>query len=210
MFSAPETDQITLSPQRWTLEDLPWQKIRREVVVNDEELFYLITTASFIKAATELYAHDLVKCFSADADIANWLEQHWQQEKLQQAQALKRYILIVWPEFDWDSVFEYFFKEFATSCRDRALAPSRSLEMASRCMIEMANASYYAALRGLTQEPLLRLLAWHISEDEVRHYQHFYRYFSQCRQAENTSRIQVALAIWQRLKLFYGATVSSP
>ncbi|MHB8425098.1 MAG: ferritin-like domain-containing protein [Gammaproteobacteria bacterium] len=200
----PETNPITLTRQRWTLEDTPWQTIQRKVVVNEEELFYLITTASFVKAVTGLYAHNLVRYFSADADITNWLEQHWQQEELQHGLALKCYVQAVWPEFDWDSAYEYFFKEFATSCREGVLGPCRSLEMASRCVVEIATASYYAALSGLTKEPVLSLLAGRISEDEVRHYQHFYRYFSRYRQVENTSRGQVLQAMWRRLKLLDG------
>lgn len=182
---------------------IPWHTIEHEAVVNEEELFYLITTASFIKSATELYIRDIVKCLSADVEIAEWLEQHWLQEELQHGQALARYVQTVWPQFDWASVYEYFFKEFVITFRDISSASSRSLEMVSCCVLEMANAGYYGALSGMTQEPVLRRLAHRISEDEVRQYQNFYRYFRRYRHVENTSRVQVLSTIWQCLKFLY-------
>ena len=72
--------------------------------------------------------------------------------------------------------------------------------MAARCVLETAAAGYFSALRGLTREPLLRLLAWRISVDEMRHYQHFYRYFGKYRRIDNTSRREVMRAMWRRLR----------
>jgi len=205
MRNMPSMTQLkSAAPEHGELEQaIPWQDIEHQAVVNEEELFYLITTASFIKSATELYVRDIVKCLSADVEIADWLEQHWLQEELQHGRALARYVQTVWPQFDWASVYEYFFKEFATTFRDIPSASSRSLEMVSCCVVKMANAGYYAALSGLTHEPILSLLARRISEDEVRQYQNFYRYFNQYRQVENTSRVQVLWTIWQRLKFLY-------
>ena len=191
-------------PEHAVLEQtIPWHAIDHQAVVDEEELFYLITTASFIKSATELYVHDIVRCLAADVEAADWIEQHWLQEELQHGRALARYVQTVWPQFDWTSVYEYFYKEFATTFRDEALASSGSLEMVSCCVVEMANAGYYAALSGMTREPILRLLARRIGEDEVRQYQNFYRYFSRYRQLEKTSRVQVLRTIWQRLKFLY-------
>jgi len=199
------THQESATHEYGVLEEaVPWHAIEHQAVVNEEDLFYLITIASFIKSASGLYIHSMVKYLSADGEIANWLEHHWLEEELQHGRALARYVLTVWPQFDWDSVYEYFFKEFATTFRDGALAPSRSLEMVACCVLEMANAGYYAALSGMTQEPILSLLARRISEDEVRQYQNFYRYFSLYRQVENTSRVQVLRTMWQRLKLLDG------
>ena len=187
--------------QCWTLEDVSWASIRHEAVVNEEELFYLTTNASFMKAAgAELYLKDLLRYFTGDSAIQTWLKQEWQQDELHHAGALKRYVQTAWPEFDWDTVYEYFFSEFAANYRNGNLAPSRSLEMAARCVLESAAAGYYSALRGLTREPLLRLLAWRISVDEMRHYQHFYRYFGKYRRIDNTSRHEVLRAMWRRLK----------
>jgi hypothetical protein len=78
--------------------------------------------------------------------------------------------------------------------------------MAACCALEMAAASYYSAIRDLSREPLLRLLAWHISADARRHYQYFYRYFNQCRRAESATRKQVLRTMWQRLKQLNNGT----
>lgn len=195
-----ETEHFDQSGQRWTLEELPWGAIRREAIEDEEELFYLITSASFTKTATYFYARDLTRYFSAYSEMAGWLERDWQQLELQHATALKRYIQAVWPEFDWDSAYEFFLKEFVVTARGRALASNHSLEMAACCALEMAAASYYSALRELSREPLLRLLAWHISADAMCNYQNFYRYFNQCRRVEQATRNQVLRAMWQRLK----------
>ena len=202
MSSMPQLESA--DPDQGVFEQaIPWHTIDHKVVVNEEELFYLITTASFIKSATELYVRDMVKCVSADVEIVDWLQQHWLQEELQHGRVLARYVQAVWPQFDWASVYEYFVKEFATTFQDTSSASSRSLEMVSCCVVETANAGYYAALSGMTQEPILSALARRISEDEVRQYHNFYRYFNRYHQLENTSRIQVLRIIWQRFKFLY-------
>ncbi len=201
MWPAPsEADSLDLPHRRWTPEELPWSEIRREAIVDEEELFYLLTTASFVKTAVGLHGHDLARYFVTAPEIADWLEHEWQQDELRHAAVLKRYIQIVWPQFDWDSAYEFFFMEFAAATQDRVLAPSRSLEMVACCALEMAAASYYSALRDLSREPLLRLLAWHISGDAMRHYQRFYRHFNELRRLERATRNQVLRAMWQRLR----------
>jgi hypothetical protein len=205
MRNMPSMAQLEpVAPEQGVLEQaIPWHAIDHRAVVNEEELFYLITTASFIKSATVLYVRDTIKCLSADVEIVDWFKQHWLQEELQHGRALARYVQTVWPQFDWVSVYEYFFKELAATFQHTSSASSRSLEMVSCCVLEMANAGYYAALSGMTQEPILRLLARRIGDDEVCQYQNFYRYFNRYRQLEHTSRVQVLRTIWQRLKFLY-------
>jgi hypothetical protein len=82
-----------------------------------------------------------------------------------------------------------------------ALEPTRALEMASRCVVEMGTASYYTTLSRVSPEPVLRQLAANIAEDEVRHYKHFYRYFCRYRDIEEPGRARIALALWRRLKM---------
>ncbi|MHB1670018.1 MAG: hypothetical protein ACYCUK_22160, partial [Thiomonas sp.] len=42
---------------------------------------------------------------------------------------------------------------------------------------EMGTTTYYQALNTVCGEPVLRELTWHIRNDEVQHYKHFYHYF---------------------------------
>jgi fatty acid desaturase len=187
--------------QRWTLDDIPWGKIERGVVVAEEELLLLVATASFVEIATDLFARNLLERFAGEADVGTWLDRHWQHEELQHGRALKRYVEVAWPDFDWAKVHRSFFEEFSATCKMEALEPTRALEMASRCVVEMGTASYYTTLSRLSPEPVLRQLAAYIAEDEVRHYKHFYRYFCRFRDLEGPGRARIALALWRRLKM---------
>jgi len=47
-------------------------------------------------------------------------------------------------------------------------------------------------------------LTWHIREDEVRHYKHFYHYFRVYREREDAGRGRTLRALWHRLKMIDG------
>lgn len=190
--------------QRWTLDDIPWHAIRRDEVADQELLFYLVTTASFIETATDTYAHNLIKYYSGDEEATAWLEQHWQHEKLRYGLALKRYVQVAWPTFDWDEVYRGLFAEFSAHCKVEALEPTRCLEMASRCIVETGTSGYYTALGRFSPDVVLRLLAQCIRENEVRHYKYFFRYLLLYRERENTSRVQVLKTVWRRLRMING------
>jgi hypothetical protein len=187
--------------QRWTLDDIPWQDVKRGVVAAEEELLLLVASASFVEIATDIYARNLLERFSGDKDVGFWLDHHWQHEELQHGRALRRYVETAWPDFDWTGVHSSFFEEYSVTCKMEALEPTMALEMASRCVVEMGTASYYTTLSRLSPEPVLRQLAAFIAEDEVRHYKHFYRYFCRYRDQEEPGRARIALALWRRLKM---------
>jgi hypothetical protein len=71
--------------------------------------------------------------------------------------------------------------------------------MAARCVVETGTAAFYKALSDMTQEPVLREIASHISADEVRHYKHFYRFFLRYREREVPSRTAVLKTLWARI-----------
>lgn len=190
--------------QRWTLDDIPWQSLDRTQIADQELLFYLLTTASFIETATDTYAHNLIEYYAGDEEVTAWLEQHWQHEELQHGRALKRYVQTAWPDFDWDRVYQAFFAEFSAHCVIEALEPSRCLEMVSRCIVEMGTASYYTTLSRLSPEPVLHLLTQLIREDEVRHYKYFYQYFLRYRKRENMGRWKIFRTILRRLRMIDG------
>jgi hypothetical protein len=195
------TPVSSASQQRWTLDDIPWTSIEPAVVAAEEELLLLVATASFVEMATDLYVSNLLHGFSGEEDVGVWLDKHWQYEEMQHGRALKRYMQLAWPMFDWEKVNRAFLAEFSTTCQIEALEPTRALEMASRCVVEMGTASYYTALSRFSPEPVLRALAHHIAEDEVRHYKHFFGYFCRYRDVEGPGRTQVLLALWRRLKM---------
>lgn len=187
--------------QGWTLDDIPWDEIDRQVMAGEEILFYLVTTASFVESATDTYTHNLVEYYAGDPEIASWLQDHWLAEELQHGHALRRYVQLTWPFFDWDEVYAGFFEEFSVKCASDGLESDRCLEAVSRCIVEMGTSSYYTAIAGLSPDPVLKRLAGLIREDEIRHYKYFYRFFGIYRQREGTGRTQVLRAILRRLRM---------
>ena len=192
---------ISAGQQRWTLDDIRWHELERDVVAAEEELLLLVTAASFVEIATDLYVRNLLERFAGEKDVGVWLDEHWRHEELQHGRALKRYVQLAWPAFDWDGVHRSFLKEYAVTCQMEALEPTCALEMAARCVVEMGTASYYTTLGRLSPEPVLRVLAHHIAEDEVRHYKHFYKYFCRYREMENPGRARIFCTLWRRLKM---------
>ena len=189
--------------RHWSLDDIPWHAIRHDAVAQNEAFFYLVASASLMESATDLYTENLINFFAGDEEVTSWLEHYWLPEELQHGRALRRYVEAAWPEFAWEPTFRRFVEEFRPFC-DEALEALRSLEMASRCVVEMATASYYTTLSRASPEPVLSLLARRIVEDEVRHYKHFYRFFRRYRDAESPSRAAVVPALWRRLRMSGG------
>jgi hypothetical protein len=189
--------------QHWSLDDIPWHAVRHEVIAESKAFFVLAASASLMESATHLYTENLVEFFAGDEEVTNWLEHNWLPEELQHGRALRRYVETVWPDFDWEPAFERFVEEFRPLC-DVALEAARSLEMASRCVVETGTASYYTTLSRASPEPVLAVLARHIVEDEVRHYKHFYRFFRKYREAERPGRTAIARALWRRLRMSGG------
>lgn len=189
--------------QRWSLDEIPWESIRHGAITDSSPFFFLVATASLMESATDLYTENLVEFFAGDDEITAWLDRYWLPEELQHGRALRRYVETAWPGFDWEPVFHRFVKEFRPFC-DTSLESKRSLEMASRCVVEMGTASYYTTLSRASPEPVLAALTRHIAQDEVRHYKHFYRFFRRYREVESPSRASIAPALWRRLRMTGG------
>jgi hypothetical protein len=193
------------APPRWSLDSIDWRSLRREAVADNEAMFYLIAAASFIEATTDLYTQNLVDYFAGDDEITDWLQAHWLPEELQHGRALRRYVQLAWPDFDWDGVYKEFLPEFTAQCVDDGVEPTRSREMASRCIVEMGTASYYRTLSRMTDDPVLTTLTQRIAEDEVSHYKHFYRYLRKYQEREGQRRGGILRALWNRLRMIDGA-----
>src|SRR6266446_434616 len=194
---------LSAARRHWSLDDIPWNAIRHDAVAQNRAFFYLVASASLMESATDLYTENLINFFAGDEEVTSWLEHYWLPEELQHGRALRRYVEVAWPEFDWEAAYRRFVEEFRPFC-DEALEALRSLEMASRCVVEMGTASYYTTLSRASPEPVLSLLARRIVEDEVRHYKHFYRFFRKYRDAESPSRAAVVPALWRRLRMSGG------
>src|SRR5579863_6050085 len=195
---------VSSAQQRWSLDSINWRAIRHDAVGEPDALFYLVAAASFMESTTDRYTRNLIDQFSDDSEITDWLEQHWLPEEAQHGLALRRYVEFAWPDFAWDRVYAAFLDEFSAYCSVDGLEPTRTREMASRCIVEMGTASYYTTLSRLGCDPVLTTIAHCIAEDEIRHYKHFYRYYCKYQQISPEGRLGVFRALLNRLRMIDG------
>lgn len=180
---------------RWRCEDLPWDAIDRDAVVDQRLLFYLLAVASVIEITSDVYTANLVSYFHDDAEVCGWLAQGWEPEELQHGVALRQYVQHVWPDFDWDDTYRRFHDDYVTYCQVEHLGPTRALEMARRCVVETGTCSYYTMLSRVAPCPVLATLARNIRNDEAGHYRYFYQYFRRYREIERPPRRSVLRAL---------------
>ena len=191
----------TSSPRaNWSPDDIPYDLIELSRVADDAYLFYMVAAASLVEINSDLYTRNLLEYFHDDAEINDWLVQHWQHEEIRHGMALKRYVNAVWLAFDWDRARRRFGADYARLCRPDRLGPTRPLELAARCVVETGTASLYTMLSRLSQEPVLAGLFSLIRGDEVRHYRYFYHHFLKCQQREPPGHYAVARTLWRRVK----------
>ncbi|HEX8980150.1 MAG TPA: ferritin-like domain-containing protein [Parasulfuritortus sp.] len=184
---------------RWLVDDLPFGQVDRSRVIDDIDLFYFLTGASFIEITSDLYTRSLIEYYQGDQAVTDWLQDEWQLQELQHGVALRRYVEAVWPEFDWARAYADFYRAYAPLCRSDLLGPTRGLELAARCVVETGTATIYTMIRDLTDEPVLRRLTDLIRTDEVSHYSYFFRHFKRYRADEGLGRVQVVRALWGRV-----------
>lgn len=175
----------------WSVEQIPYHLLDRSRVRSDRQLFYLLTSASFIEITSDLYTRNLIAFFGDDAETVAWLRNEWEAEEVQHGVALKRYVQAAWPQFDWEQAYRSFFSEYSGTCSVEALESCRALELAARCVVETGTSSFYRMIGEASDEPVLKELTEHIAADEVRHYKHFYRYFLKYCEQEQPGRFAI-------------------
>ncbi|MDL2337840.1 MAG: ferritin-like domain-containing protein [Pseudomonadota bacterium] len=185
-------------PVGWRLEDIDFAAIDPVLANENEALLLLLVASSFIESGTRLYASNLVVHFEGDHEVSAWLAEHWEPEELQHGRALRAYVACVWPSFDWDRAYVDFIQAYRPLCTMGKLEARRGLEMAARCVVETGTTTLYRAIHHRVREPVLRTLLRHISEDELQHYKHFFRYFRNYQQQERSSRAAVFGALIRR------------
>jgi hypothetical protein len=183
----------------WAIDDIPFDTIDPALIRGNEALFQGVVSASFIEITADLYTAALIEFFRGDDEATDWLTRQWEPEELRHGAVLKRYVRHAWPDFDWDAAYRGFFAEYSRHCGNEALAATRELEFAARCVVETGTATFYRALSDMTDEPVLKMIAGLISADEVRHYKYFYRFFRRYHTRNRTSRLVVARALWRRM-----------
>jgi len=182
----------------WSLADIDFCAIEPERIRDDDAMFLLVCSASFVESGSDTYTGNLLERFSHDEEVGSWLREHWEPEELQHGHALRAYVRRVWPEFDWDAAYAAFFADYGRLCTMEELEPTCGQELAARCIVEMGTTTYYQALNAATTEPVLRDLTWRIRSDEVRHYKHFHAFFHKYLQREHLGRRHVLAALARR------------
>ena len=61
----------------WTLETLDLSRIDTAKVRDNEDLFLLLCSSSFVESGSDLYTHNLVDHFAGDDELQGWLRDHW-------------------------------------------------------------------------------------------------------------------------------------
>ncbi|MEL5848834.1 MAG: ferritin-like domain-containing protein [Candidatus Igneacidithiobacillus chanchocoensis] len=184
---------------RWSLQDIPFDCVRKSAIVHEEDWFYLLAGASFVETLSDLYASNLAGYYAGNEAACQWLQEQWEHEEVQHGRALRAYVLTVWPDFDWDTAYQRFVDAYAPLCQMEQLGPTPALEMAARCVVETGTASFYTMIQHASPEPILRQLAGHIRADEVHHYKYFFRFFREYQASEAVSRWRVLRSLWQRV-----------
>ena len=194
-----QQEQKSVSTDNWDLAHAPLEAIDRSRVASRENLFYILTAASFVEIAADLYTDNLVEYFSGDEEAVKWLDNKWKIEEVGHGQVLRDYVRHVWPEFDWDSAYASFFEDYSRLCTVEEFESTRGLEMVARCVVETGTATFYQAVAELADEPVLIGIANRIRAQEINHYKHFFRLFRKYRETEAPSRLQIALALRRRI-----------
>lgn len=198
--SAAPQAPVSSRPGHWRVEEIDYAAIDPALVADDEVLFYLLASASFIETGSDTYTRNLSEHYAAYPELAAWLNEQWEPEELQHGRALARYVQAAWPAFAWQTAYDSFFAEYAGLCTVEELEADRTLEMVARCVVETGTTTYYQTLRGLSREPVLTDLLGRIRSDEVSHYKHFFKYFKELQAQQRVGRARVARVLYGRLQ----------
>jgi rubrerythrin len=190
--------------QNWRLEDIDFAAVDTASVRDDEFLFLMLASASFVEILSETYSDNLIEHFRGNAEVTGWLKESWQQEEVQHGRALKAYVQAVWPEFDWEKAHSVFWTEYSACCTVEQLESHRALELVARCVVETGTSTFYRAVQNYVREPVLRQLIGNIKADEAAHYTHFRRYFATYNAIERHGFFAVIATIWRRLREIRG------
>jgi hypothetical protein len=184
----------------WELSDIPFNDIDIRAVRSDEFLFTTLAAASFVEILAQTYSANLIRHFIGHTEITDWLKTHWQPEEIQHGQALKTYVNVVWPEFDWESGHARFRSDYVACCTVEKLEPQQALELIARCVVETGTSTFYRAIHDYTNEPVLRGLIEKIKSDEAAHYTFFRRHFDRLNVGKQHTASEVIATIWRRVR----------
>lgn len=183
--------------EHWKLEDVAWSAFEPEKV--DPDMLKLAKAASLVEYNAGDYAEYLKHVFHDDPEFQS-AAVIWAAEEVQHGKALARWARMADPEFD----FEKCFKRFADRIKlpigtEHSVRGSRTGELIARCIIEVGTSSYYSALAGAAEEPVMREICTRIAADEIRHFKLFCRTMERYQPAERPGLIARVRIVLDRL-----------
>lgn len=188
---------------RWSVEGLNWDRLDPAQVHPDT--LKIVKAAALVEYNAPDYVAYLCRVFEDD-DAFQTVIRQWGVEEVQHGKALGAWAEKVDPSWSLDRAMERFragYKpaHFADG-RSHSVRGSRSAELVARCMVEVGTSSYYTALGGATDEPVLQEICRNIAADEFRHYKLFYDHLNRYLERENLGRLA-------RLKVAVGRIAES-
>lgn len=181
----------------WKISDLPWDKLDKSKV--DADLLAIVKAAALVEYNAQIYAQYLSKVFPNDERVIGNIT-NWASEEVQHGEVLAAWAQAIDPSWDFQKAMqrfrdgykpEHFFNDVSASVRG-----SRAGEMVARCMVEVGTSSFYTAIRGSVEEPVLKEICKNIAADEFRHYKCFYDVMHKYIPEDNLSvfgRLKVAI-----------------
>ena len=184
----------------WNLNDIPWNQFDAAKV--QPELVALVAAACMVEHNSEDYARYLCEVFPGDEAFAATAKT-WAEEEVQHGMALRRWVEMADPAFDFDHSFTMFTTGFKLPENVHgSVRGSRTGELLSRCVVETGTSTYYTAIKEYTDEPVLKAICAKVAADEFRHYTLFYNYLKHYLPQEKISLLE-------RLKVAIGRVTES-
>lgn len=156
----------------WDLDSIPWHRFERTRV--HPQLLAFARGACLVEFNADTYTDYLCRVFGDDARLQAQIRA-WGEEEKQHGLALKRWVELADPGFDFHhslSVFRAAYQQLPED-GDDSVRGSKARELVARCMVESGTSSYYSALRDATEEPVFKEICRLIALDEVRHFKLF-------------------------------------
>src|SRR5262245_52949046 len=86
-------------------------------------MFYCLGIASLVESTPPLDTRRLARLSEDHAELRRWLEDVWLPGRAGHGRRFRNYIEATWPEFEWDSAYQEFRKDYATRTAMRVGPP---------------------------------------------------------------------------------------
>ena len=180
---------------KWKFEDIDWSLFDNQKV--DLETIRVLKAGSVVEHNGSDYGLYLKSVFTGDDAFIKEVDA-WSKDEIKHGRVLAQWVKLADPDYDFDERFKAYVDGFPIAVNSKeSIRGSRSGELLSRCMVEIATSSFYTALKDATKEPLLKQICGKIAADELRHYKLFYTHLQRYKQVEN-------LGFFKRLKIAAG------